>query len=347
MTIRFDAAYYDGKSSSRRIARVLIEPGGGVTVRVGDAEQRYRLADLEVSARLADTPRRLGLPDGGSCETTDNDAVDAALAGLRSGARGTRLVHRLVHRLESRLGYALAALLITVLSTWAFVEYGIPFVAERIADELPPSAERALGRHGLDALDRTLLAPSALDAEDRARAERVFARTLRAANLPPPRPRLALRASKRIGANAFALPAGIVVVTDDMVRLAANDDELAAVLAHELGHLYHRHILRQLLQNSATALLIAVTLGDLSSLTGLSATLPTFLVQQKYSRAFELEADQYSLQLLKKMGIAPSRLGDVLHRLAKSHGDDERRGVVDFLASHPATEERIRALRGP
>jgi len=64
MTIVFDAGYYDGRSSSRHSARVSIARGGEVTLKIGDSERHYLLSDLKVSARLADTPRRLVLPDG-------------------------------------------------------------------------------------------------------------------------------------------------------------------------------------------------------------------------------------------------------------------------------------------
>ena len=69
--------------------------------------------------------------------------------------------------------------------------------------------------------------------------------------------RLEVRSAPQIGANAFALPSGIIVVTDELVALSEDDDELAAVIAHELGHVHHRHIMRTVIQNSAAALLVA------------------------------------------------------------------------------------------
>lgn len=132
-------------------------------------------------------------------------------------------------------------------------------------------------------------------------------------------------------------------MTDELVQLAAHEDEVVAVLAHELGHIQGRHALRSVLQNSATVVLIAVATGDLTSLGALSATLPTFLLQMKYSRAFELEADDYASAVLPRLGIAPEHLVAILGRLENqtSGGDSV---VLDYVSTHPATQERIRRL---
>jgi predicted Zn-dependent protease len=155
--------------------------------------------------------------------------------------------------------------------------------------------------------------------------------------------RLEFRRSGRIGPNAFALPSGIIVVTDELVMLAEHENEIVAVLAHEIGHVRHRHGLRTLLQNSAVALLIASVTGDLASVTALSAALPTLLVEAKYSRAFETEADRFALEYLREHRIPPAHFADMLSRLDVAIG--RKREVHDYLASHPVTSERIRMFR--
>jgi predicted Zn-dependent protease len=155
--------------------------------------------------------------------------------------------------------------------------------------------------------------------------------------------RLELRSSKRLGANAFALPSGEVVVTDQLVELAKKDDELVAVLAHEIGHLRQRHGLRRLLQDSATVLLIAAVTGDLTSIVSLASALPAILLQAKYSRDFEREADEFALDYMKRHDIPPESFGAILLRM------EERRGaaadIPDYLSTHPATRERAERSR--
>jgi predicted Zn-dependent protease len=114
-------------------------------------------------------------------------------------------------------------------------------------------------------------------------------------------------------------------------------------MAHEIGHLHHRHILRQILQNAMTALLVASLFGDLNSISGLSATLPTFLAQQKYTRKFEREADAFAAETLRARGISALHLANILNRLAEARGRSEG-SLLDYLSSHPASEERVESL---
>lgn len=335
--IRVAAAYYDGQTSARQAAEVLFDEAGEVRVSGDGLKLSFNYPELRISSRLGNTPRYVYLPDGARLEVADNDAVDAAIAKL-GGYEG----HRVLHRLESRYTTAFAALLICLGVVFAVVEFGIPVLARHVAYALPPGVEATLGQEGLDTLDRGLFKPTTLPPETQLRLNRLF-KTLLTGEFAESGARFELRASPHLGANAFALPSAIIVMTDDLVKLAENDEELLAVMAHELGHVHHRHILRQLLQNSMTALLVAGLFGDLSSIAGLSAALPTFLVQQKYSRAFESEADAFAAEILRARGIPVSHLANMLQRLTESHGvtDD---GVLDYLSSHPGTDERIEAL---
>ncbi len=144
------------------------------------------------------------------------------------------------------------------------------------------------------------------------------------------------------GANAFALPSGIVVITDALVKLSRNDDEVIAVLAHEVGHLEHRHSLRIVMQDSAVALVAATVIGDPFSSSTLAAALPTMLVHARYSREFETEADDYAYGFLVSHRIPTQAFADMLTRL-----DSEQESSVaeTFLSSHPSTQERVERFR--
>ncbi len=104
-----------------------------------------------------------------------------------------------------------------------------------------------------------------------------------------------------------------MVLLDQLVTLAANDDEIYGVLAHELGHVHYHHGMRMLLQSSAVALLLTAWVGDVSTLL---ASLPAGLLQARYSRDFEAQADDYAAATLLANGIPPSRLADLLERMA-------------------------------
>jgi Zn-dependent protease with chaperone function len=160
-----------------------------------------------------------------------------------------------------------------------------------------------------------------------------------------------------IGANAFALPGGSIVVTDDLVALAPEPAHIAAVITHELGHVAGRHGLRNLIQASVVATVIGLWTGDMSSLATSGATL---LLSTTYSRQFEREADAYGAALLLHSGRSPALLAEMLERLEASAGEgDQAAGGGDetaaedwagrlgrYLSTHPPTPERIAHLRG-
>ena len=115
------------------------------------------------------------------------------------------------------------------------------------------------------------------------------------------------------------------------------------MLAHELGHLAHRHAMRSLLQGSATALIIAGVTGDVTSTTSLAASAPFVLLHAKFSRDFEREADRYAIELLRKDNISPRNFALILERLEAARKG--RGSVPGFLASHPPTKEREALVR--
>lgn len=96
---------------------------------------------------------------------------------------------------------------------------------------------------------------------------------------------LNFRKNPVIGANAFALPGGYMLITDELIDLANNNDEIVAVLAHELGHVKGRHALRQTLQGTVSGFIIIAITGDVSSI---ASGLPALMMNISYSR--ELEA---------------------------------------------------------
>ena len=333
----FRARYYDGKTSQRREVRIWAEPSGRLRVIGEGIDFSCPIAEVRPSPRVGNTTRHLQFADGAQCETGDNDAVDRVFARESREAPG-----RLIHALESKYGYALFALALTAAALWAGITYGIPALAKEVAAVLPPSIETAIGRDALAGLDRILLAPSKLPPARQEHMRALFSNMVSGIEGAGGY-RLELRSSKRLGANALALPSGEVVVTDQLVELAQNDDEIVAVLAHEIGHLRQRHGLRRLLQDSATVLLVAAVTGDLSSIASLATALPAILLQAKYSRDFEREADDFALDYMKHHDISPEAFGAILLRM------EQRRGaaadVPDYLSTHPATRERAERSR--
>jgi Zn-dependent protease with chaperone function len=252
-------------------------------------------------------------------------------------------------------GFVLAFLvLLGVLYNW-----GLPTLARGIVAVTPQSFDEKMGQAALLAIDDALMEPSALSQAQQTGIRDAFAHALRAqapGQVPPWN--LKFRKSK-IGPNALALPGGTLLMTDEMVLLVDGDtDVLTAVLAHELGHVKHRHSLRMLVQVSALGAVTSLMLGDFSTLL---AALPALLGQAHYSREAEREADINAVQVLTSAGINPKVMVTLFTKLearrrgeskAPSRDQSEKHAteVSNWLgiafASHPANAERIALFQG-
>jgi beta-barrel assembly-enhancing protease len=136
--------------------------------------------------------------------------------------------------------------------------------------------------------------------------------------------------------NAMALPGGRIVVTHALIERANSPDALAGVLAHELGHLLERHPEQGLLR--ALGLVGVVQLATGGSDFALATSL---LAGLAYSRQAEREADSHAVRLLAAAGVPTEGVAGLLEDLARADGPEP----PSFIATHPATEERLRQLR--
>ncbi|MCU0684974.1 MAG: M48 family metallopeptidase [Polyangiaceae bacterium] len=326
-----DVTYFDGKNARAFAARLRLE-AGELALEGEGLRRRDALASVELSAPVGSAPGRLSYADGASCE-------------LPVSAEAQRFWHAvspppLVARLESKLRYGLGLLLASALLLAFGYRFGLPTLARVVAFSVPESALDATARDALAVLDGSLLSPSKLEPE---RQQRLLARF--EALTPPGGVRAAhhieFRAAPSIGANAFALPSGTIIVTDGLAELV-DDDELVAVMGHELGHVRHRHTLRQFLQSSVVGLLGGWFIGDFS---GVLAGVPTALLEASYSREFEAEADHYAAEMLLANGASPAWLATALEKLGQSHGVKVGAEHKDYFASHPGIGERAAQMR--
>jgi Zn-dependent protease with chaperone function len=271
-------------------------------------------------------------------ESTENDAIDEALEQNQVKARAGW-----VHKLESRWRLVFGSLAAVIVLSVVFVQWGVPAIANQVARVLPPDVDRNIGVGTLETFDRMMFDTSELPASRRQALSSRFAEMTRPLD-DGHEYRLEFRKSEAIGPNAFALPSGIVVVTDELIELAKNDDEVVAVLAHEIGHVRGRHALRQMLQAAGVSALAVAILGDLSSVSGILSAAPALLTA-KHSRDFEREADTFAKQWLRENRIDESAFDAILCRMSGKHGESAE--SVDFFASHPPTDERVRCVEEP
>lgn len=334
------ADYFDGQSA-RRMPVTLLLHRGIVAISGEGVRRSARLKHMEVSEKLQRAPRILRFADGAYLETRD-PGLDRMLR--KNGYREPWVV-----RAQRNWPASLLALVSLVVVLACGYQWGLPWAADRLARHLPESVEKKIGAGQLELLDESYLEPSGLPPARQAELRRAFARVRTPSGVPVAYT-LEFRSSK-IGPNAFALPGGVIVMTDQLVELAPHDHAVLGVLAHELGHLERRHVLRQLLQATGIGVAVHLLLGDVSSVL---AVAPTVLLHQKYSRDFEREADRYAIDMMRANNLPLAPMAMLFERMGQVHEDDEDAQLegapqdaewLDYLSSHPNDAERVEALR--
>lgn len=328
------ARLYDGIHAVEQTATLLFS-GPMVNVISRQIAKQYNATHVRVSPRIGAADRFVTLPDGIQLQCPDHPLLNRlAQEGRTEGV---------VAWLERRWWVALAGLTATVAACLYGYFVGLPLAAERISQKIPIEYEVRLGEESLAFLDnREVFRPSTLLPEPREYLTRRFRELHR--GLPHDRYyRLEFRSAPGLGPNAFALPGGIVVITDQMIAQTHSPDEALAVLAHEIGHVERRHVLRHILQDSVVATAAATISGDASSLSLAVSGLPVLLAKAKYSREFEEEADLFAFELLKRNRLSSEAFASLMERLAGERKQHER--AWSFLSTHPVTADRIKRAR--
>jgi hypothetical protein len=284
----------------------------------------------------------VGLGLHGSIELPDPDAWQRALAvaGARPG---------LAQRMQTHWPMLVAVLMAVALGLFLVIRHGAPWAAAHVTRHVPLEWELALSREALAQLDGHLPLPSRVPAERQAALRVGFDALLASVDSGSRRyagyvPRYSLQFRRGLGANAFALPGGTVVLTDELLELAEQRglpiDAVLGVLAHEIGHVEHRHGTRMVIEQGVLNIGLGLVLGDVSSLVSLGGTLLTGLA---YKRTHESEADCFALALMARAGVPSAPTGALLQALSAEVGGDAA-GLPSWLSSHPPTPERVRRL---
>ena len=346
------ADWFNPGGGGRAAAKLWFEDGDACVQNENDERRRVPIADVEISSRMSGLPRRLIFPDGVTVVVEDNDFVDAALTGRKKASS-------FLYKFEDKWQWIAASLLMAGAVGWALFVFALPAVTEAIAARVPQETLAAISESVYQDLhDGEFIQPTRLPPQKEQRAQEIFADTVgedESFNYRLRVHRMSARETKDDGiANAFALPDGLVIATDRIIALLT-ERELAAVFAHELSHIRRRHGLRLFLESSVVFLFTTFVLGDVSLILSGGAAL---LVQQKYSRDFEREADCDAYNFLIKRGESPELMSAAFVKLENDHAvfesaDKEKSGkeedktrkvastIFELLSTHPPTHERI------
>ena len=236
-------------------------------------------------------------------------------------------------------GWALGAVASVALIIFVLV----PIMANQLATLLPPKGEKALGDATYEqirmALGETDFMPveTCEGTEGLAALGAMIDRLGAEEDLPYP---LEVTVLDHDLVNAFALPGGRVVLFRGLLEAASGPDEVAAVLAHEIGHVVNRDPTRDALRLAGSVGVLGLLFGDFAGGT-VVLVLANQLINAKYSQAAESGADDYAHGLLNDANLPPSALGTFFQRLRDEYGDAE--GIYAHFSTHPQMTARIEA----
>ncbi|WP_238719668.1 M48 family metallopeptidase [Nitratireductor alexandrii] len=332
--------WHAARSGRDIAAELFLTDDGDVAVRdaqTGAILVRSARSDLLISRRVGSVPRRIGFSDDSVFVCRDNDGVDRLLADVVG--RGSRWLVE-IERFRPRLIVLVAAVVLLAVGVYRFA---VPLLVEVAVLATPEIVPELMSKGALASLDETAFSESTLPEQRRARIATDF---LELAALTPrgaSRFDLQFRSGGSIGPNAFALPNGTIVVTDELVDLAGSDDELVlGVLGHEIGHVEHDHSLRQLYRAAGVVGLIMVIGGDVGSGVQDLLVQGSALLALSYSRRQERDADRYSVEIMARAGRDPAAIARFFELMRARFGDA---GNGAILTTHPATGERIEETR--
>lgn len=334
----FKAKLYDNNNSKAQ--DVLCEvTNKQLVIKLQDKRLDYSLQDVSYSSRLGKTPRQIHLPNNLVCETLENDVIDAIVQSEKE-----KKYTGLIHNLESKFIYFIPTIVLVVLVAYASVKYALPAGAKATAQMVPLSVAQNIGSGSMELLDKAYFTPSELP-QDRKKELRLKFQKFSTGIQNIPVLHFEFRKSKLIGANAFALPDGSIVFTDELVNLSKNDEELLSILGHEIGHVEKRHALQRLFQDTAVFVVVSLLTQDVSSSASMLSALPTILIESAYSREFETEADVFAKEMMMQRGIPLHSFVDIMSRITKTDSNSST-SVLEYISSHPSTQERLKLFTG-
>ncbi|MDA9435538.1 M48 family metallopeptidase [Bradyrhizobium sp. CCBAU 51627] len=320
--------FYDGVSSRRR--QVTLTLGDALElVEEGRAPVRWAYDDI----RRADSPASvLRLASTSAPPLARLEIRDLALATAVT-ARCVRLdEHQTTRRGVAKIvGWSVAA----AISIVCVVLFGVPLAADRLAPLVPKPIERRIGDASEVQVKTIFRGGVCNDAAGQTAFRKLVNRLREAAGLDDDS--MTSGVLRTPVPNAFALPGGKVYLLSGLLDKAESPDELAGILAHELGHLKHHDNMRGLIYNGGTSFLIGLLFGDV---TGSSAVIfaSRSVVEASYSREAETNADTFAIEIMHALGRSPKPAAELMFRITGKEGGSS---FATILASHPLTEDRL------
>ena len=296
------AKYFDGLKAQIQEVKLSIN-NQHIVVSGDDVDKCYGVGNYKIAEVFAGAPCYISFSDDAHCEIGGEEEKKKFLSLLNYQTSW-------IEKIQNLWIGALISIVIMIAILFSMYQWGVPKAANYFAMQVPVDIEKRIGLEITVLMDEHFFKPSKLSDAQIKQAEEIFKK------IKPESTRLQmhieLRYSDAFGANAVALPGGTIVVTDQLIQLILGKDhqdidgdyanELAGILAHEMGHVEHRHSMQSLMRGSLVTVLVGSLMGDFSSFVALA---PITLLRSEFSREMETEADLFAIQLLKTKIFPP------------------------------------------
>ncbi len=347
--------YFDGVTARAQAVRIVLN-GNLLEIREEGTERRlaeWPLASLRALHRAAARARPLAitvaedgpLPIGASSKSARPQEQRLVIGVARGGRRLSNTVLARAPKLSEpsatarrlrRTAFIVAAG--AVASIGALIFFLVPFLAQVLARVVPVEAEIALGDD-----------VAAIVRSDRRFGRRPCAAPPGVAALAKMTDRLADASDAHVPIrvsvirspeiNAFALPGGRIFVFSGLIDAAASPEEVAGVLAHEIGHVVGRDSLEAIIRSGVTFAIFSTLGGDFSG-AAVGAAIGDAIVSAQFSRSVEAEADDTALEILERAGVPATPVSGFFMNLIERYGDSD-----NIFSTHPLSSERAAKFR--
>lgn len=335
---RWAATYFDGQTA--RPFRVEVEIGSGA-LGIFSRSGLLKQWDYETLRRVPETGRAAD-----SIEVAPSFTSDERLRlDDRAAVKALRSVHRKVDKrrpLNKRAAMRAFGWTGAAIGAMAFiVMVAIPALAPQIADMISPEQEIAMGEKVEDLIaDVGLIGQVCETPEGRAALDKMAGKLLADMDVRLP-VRVDVVESPIV--NAVALPGGRVLIFAPLLEQSQSADEVAGVLAHEIGHVQMSHPMHGAIRSSASTGVVGLFFGDFIG-AGMLAGVGEQLLNASHTREAERAADQFAVERMAAANASSAEMAKFFTRMREEHGEGGLFG--GYMASHPSFSEREAMLIG-
>ncbi|MGL4859475.1 MAG: M48 family metallopeptidase [Enterobacteriaceae bacterium] len=312
----------------------------------GVLQQQVSLDQVSISEALGRIPRVITFADGSRFVPEDDKQFNDWLRAHQPPS--------LIHRLERNKRAIVITLCTTIVALFCYLNFLLPAASGWLATTIPAAIQVSIGDQTLVTMDKAkLLQPSKLPAARQQALHQQFTQAIpeELSHRVPPL-KLVFRSHAQ-GANAFMLADGSLVLTDELVQLAKNDQQLVAVMLHEMGHHYHRHVLQSLIRSSLITVSSAWIIGDVSGVADTLINSSALALSMHYSRDMEREADQFAIEAMQAQSRSLNEMLTIYSALQQQSGTEEEKTasprwistLFGWMNTHPDMQERLHYIR--